>query len=73
MGEEESGLTVGVEMEGERWERRKEKKEGKKERKKRKEGVGKTTERTGRAEEDGMQTRVSTETADIESSTRKLS
>lgn len=51
----------------------KRKKEGKKERKKRKEGVGKTTGRTGRAEEDGMQTRVSTETADIESSTRKLS
>lgn len=37
---EESGLTVGIEMEGERWERRKEKKEGKKERKKREEGGG---------------------------------
>lgn len=36
---EESGLTVGVEMEGERWERRKEKKR-RKEGKKKEEGRG---------------------------------
>ena len=53
-------------MEGERRQEREE------ERKKREEGVGETAGRTGR-EEDGMQTRVSTETADIESSSRKLS
>lgn len=70
---EESGLTVGVEMEGERWERRKEKKKERRKEKRGRKGVGKTAGRTGRTEEDGMQTRVSTETADIESSSRKLS